>query len=244
MRNDAMAKRTGFTFYRSYYEQLQIITEPMQRLAMYDALADYALNRIKPDLENGNYNELQKMFWMGISPLLDKSWQLFDNGTNGGAPKGNTNASKNKTTKKQPKNNQKQPTPSKDVYRDVYRDYNKDNYNDIEGEREEDVFRPPSLEEVLSYFSSTYGADGDGVAKKFFYYYEANGWKMSNGATMADWRAALEIWCQREPEFNKHNRNENDKSATEQCGAELGQRECTDKTTNNGEGHGLDDNAW
>lgn len=201
----ATDNRTGFTFYRSYYEQLQIITEPMQRLAMYDALADYALNHTKPDLENGNYNELQKMFWTGVLPLLDKSWQLFDNGTHGGAPKGNTNASKGKTTKKQPKDNQKQPTPSKDDYKDVYKDYNKDNYNDIEGEREKDVFRPPSLEEVLFYCSSTHGADGDGQAKKFFNYYAARGWKMSNGATMADWRAAFDSWCDKEQEFNHNN---------------------------------------
>ena len=201
----ATDNRTGFTFYRSYYEQLQIITEPMQRLAMYDALADYALNHTKPDLENGNYNELQKMFWTGVLPLLDKSWQLFDNGTHGGAPKGNTNASKGKTTKKQPKDNQKQPTPSKDDYKDVYKDYNKDNYNNIEGEREDDVFRPPSLEEVLFYCSSIHGADGDGQAKKFFNYYAARGWKMSNGATMADWRAAFDSWCDKEQEFNHNN---------------------------------------
>lgn len=172
---------------------------------MYDALADYALNHIKPDLESGNYNELQKMFWTGVLPLLDKSWQLFDNGTHGGAPKGNTNASKGKTTKKQPKDNQKQPIPSKDEYKDEYKDYNKDNYNDIEGEREEDVFRPPSLEEVLFYCSSTHGADSDGQAKKFFNYYAARGWKMSNGATMADWRAAFDSWCDKEQEFNHNN---------------------------------------
>ena len=243
----ATDKRTGFTFYRSYYEQLQIITEPMQRLAMYDALADYALNHIKPDLENGNYNELQKMFWTGVLPLLDKSWQLFDNGTHGGAPKGNTNASKGKTTKKRPKDNQKQPTASKDDYKDVYKDYNKDNYNNIEGEREDDVFRPPSLEEVLFYCSSIHGADGDGQAKKFFNYYAARGWKMSNGATMADWRAAFDSWCDKETEFNdKHTgKNENNRPTTEQSSEEPGQRDGTRAVTGiDGEGAGLDDALW
>lgn len=69
---------------------------------------------------------------------------------------------------------------------------------------------------------------------------------MSNGAPMADWRAALEIWCEREPEFNNryNHYNENDKSATEERNAELGQREYTDKARNDGEGRGLDDNAW
>lgn len=244
----ATDKRTGFTFYRSYYEQLQIITEPLQRLAMYDALADYALNHTKPDLESGNYNELQKMFWTGVLPLLDKSWQLFDNGTHGGAPKGNTNASKGKTTKKQPKDNQKQPTTSKDDYKDVYKDYNKDNYNNIEGEREDDVFRPPSLEEVLFYCSSIHGADGDGQAKKFFNYYAARGWKMSNGATMADWRAAFDSWCNREKEFNHIHtcNNENDKPTSEQRGTGFRQlQEQPNRETGlNGQGAGIDDAVW
>lgn len=242
MAND---KRTGFTFYRSYYEQLQIITEPMQRLAMYDALTGYALNREMPNIENGSYNELQKMFWAGVLPLLDKSWQLFENGTHGGAPRGNTNASKGKTTKRQPKDNQKKASPSKDVYKDVYKDYNKDNYNDIEGE---DAFRPPALEDVLCYCSSTHGADGDGQAKQFFNYYAARGWKMSNGATMADWRAAFDSWCDKEREFkHKHNySNENDESTTEQCGAELEQhREQPHRETGiKGESTGIDDAVW
>lgn len=205
MAND---KRTGFTFYRSYYEQLQIITEPMQRLAMYDALADYALNHIKPDLESGNYNELQKMFWTGVLPLLDKSWQLFDNGTHGGAPKGNTNASKGKTTKKQPKGNQKQPIPSKDEYKDGYKDYNKDNYNDIEGEREEDVFRPPAfspptLEDVLNFYNYKHeylGASDESVAIHFYNHYSANGWMMGQ-TPMRNWQAALESWILKEKQF-------------------------------------------
>lgn len=240
----ATDKRTGFTFYRSYYEQLQIITEPLQRLAMYDALADYALNHIRPDLENGNYNELQKMFWTGILPLLDKSWQLFDNGTHGGAPKGNTNASKRKTTKKQPKDNQKQPTPSKDVYKD----YNKDNNNDIEGEGDEDVFRPPALEDVLFYYSSIHPHGADGQAKQFFNYYAARGWKMSNGVTMADWRAAFDSWCDKEQEFNhkQTGNNDNGKSTTKQCGAELGQRreQSNRETGINGESPSIDDALW
>lgn len=219
MEND---RRTGFTFYRSYYEQLQIITEPVQRLAMYDALANYALNHIKPDLKSGDYNELQKMFWAGVLPLLDKSWSKFLGGSEGGAPKGNTNASKNKTTKKQPKNNQKQPATSKDVYlyNDVYRDDNKDNY--IEGES---AFRPPSLEDVLNYCSSTHATDGDGLAKKFFNHYARQGWVMGNGMPMTDWQAAFESWCDKETEFNhKNNHNDEDDSTTsEQRSEELEQ---------------------
>lgn len=215
-------RRTGFTFYRSYYEQLQIITEPMQRLAMYDALANYALNHIKPDLKSGDYNELQKMFWAGVLPLLDKSWSKFLGGSEGGAPKGNTNASKNKTTKKQPKNNQKQPATSKDVYlyNDVYRDDNKDNY--IEGES---AFRPPSLEDVLSYYSSIHGTEVESsIAKKFINYYAARGWKMGT-VMMTDWRAAFNSWCDKETEFNHKNthNDEDDSTTSEQRSAELEQ---------------------
>lgn len=239
MRNNTMAKRDYFTFYRSYYEQISDCDDPNARLEMYEVLLNYAFNKIEPDFKKGEYQPMTRFFWKGAKAVMEKNWAQYENGCKGGAPIGNTN---NKGKKKvNPKLTQSQ------AYKDKEEDKEID--KDIEGEREEDVFRPPSLEEVLSYFSSTYGADGDGVAKKFFYYYEANGWKVSNGATMADWRAALDSWCLREPEFkNQHHRNnsnnEKDKSATEQCGAELGQREYTDKARNDGEGRGLDDNAW
>lgn len=245
-----MDYRTGFTFLRSYYAQLQIIKDPLQRLQMYEALANYALNREAPDFESGCYSELQQMFWVGVLPLLDKAWGKSNGGSLGGAPKGNTNASKHKTSTKQAKNKQKQAQTSKTMDFGTC-NYYTNNYNNIEGEGEDGIFIPPSLEEVLNYCSSVHphGADGERMAKKFFSYYAARAWKMNNGVAMADWRAALESWCARETEFNhKNNHNdENDKTTAEQCGEELRQQEDERSAAEarlNGEGQGIEGQVW
>ena len=233
-------RRDYFTFYRSFYEQISDCNDPEARREMYEVLLDYAFNKTEPDFNNGTFNPITKFFWIGVKPVMAKNWAQYENGCKGGAPKGNTN---NKGKKKvNPKLTQSQ------AYKDKEED--KDKEIDIEGEGEKDVFGPPSLEDVMFYFSSTHvhGADDDGQAKKFFNYYAARGWKMSNGATMADWRAAFDSWCDKEQEFNhKHTgNNENDKSATKQCDAELGQlRERPSREAGiNGESAGIDDAVW
>lgn len=231
-------RRDYFTFYRSFYEQISDCNDPEARREMYEVLLDYAFNKTEPDFNSGAFNPITKFFWIGVKPVMAKNWAQFENGCKGGAPVGNTN---NKGKKKvNPKLTQSQ------TYIDKDKEEDKD--IDIEGEREEDVFRPPALEDVLFYCSSTHGADGDGQAKKFFNYYAARGWKMSNGATMADWRAAFDSWCDKEREFkHKHNySNENDESTTEQCGAELEQhREQPHRETGiKGESTGIDDAVW
>lgn len=230
-------KRGYFTFYRSFYEQISDCNDPEARREMYEVLLDYAFNKTEPDFNAGTFNPITKFFWIGAKPVMAKNWAQYENGCRGGAPMGNTN---NKGKKKvNPKLTQNQTYIDKDK---------EEEDKDIEGEREEDVFRPPALEDVLFYYSSTRGADGDGQARKFFNYYAARGWKMSNGATMADWRAAFDSWCDKEQDFNhKHTcNNENDKSTTKQCSAELGQmRERPSRETwNNGESTGIDDAVW
>ena len=237
-----MAKREYFTFYRSFYEQIRDCNDPEARLEMYEILLDYAFNKAEPNFNAGNFNPITKFFWIGAKPVMAKNWAQYENGCKGGAPMGNTN---NKGKKRvNPKLTQSQ------AYIDKDKEEDKDKEIDIEGDREEDVFRPPSLEDILLYYSSTHahGADGDAISKNFFNYYAARGWTMSNGIPMADWRAAFELWCDKEQEFNhKHTgNNENDKPANKQCSAELGQmREMPSRETgNNGESAGIDDAVW
>ncbi len=237
-----MAKREYFTFYRSYYEQISDCEDPNARLEMYEVLLNYAFNKIEPDFKKDKFLPMTRFFWKGAKAVMAKNWAQYENGCKGGAPIGNTN---NKGKKKvNPKLTQSQAYIDKDKEEDKEED--KD--IDIEREREKEVFRPPALEDVLAYSSNRYGADGDGLAKKFINYYAARGWKMSNGAPMADWRAAFETWCDRELEFNhKHTgNNENDKPATEQRDAGLGQprEQPKRKTGNNGESADLDDAVW
>ena len=121
-----MKERKGFTFFRSFQDTIEQCEEKDQ-LALYRGIVYYALNRIDPDFAN----PLLKVIWTLIKPVLDTGWRGFDNGCNGGAPVGNSNA--RKTTQKQPKNNQEttknnQP-PLDKGYRMKDEDEDEDNIN-------------------------------------------------------------------------------------------------------------------
>ena len=207
-------RRDYFTFYRSFYEQISDCNDPEARREMYEVLLDYAFNKTEPDFNNGTFNPITKFFWIGVKPVMAKNWAQYENGCKGGAPMGNTN---NKGKKKvNPKLTQSQ------AYKDKEEDKDKD--KDIEGEGD-NIFRPPSLEDVLNYCSSTHATDGDGLAKKFFNHYARQGWVMGNGMPMTDWQAAFESWCDKETEFNHKNthNDEDDSTTSEQRSAELEQ---------------------
>lgn len=57
-------------------------------------------------------------------------------------------------------------------------------------------FTPPTVEEVAAYCKER----GNGIdAERFVDYYSQQGWKLSNGNPMKDWRAAVRNWERREP---------------------------------------------
>ena len=193
-----MADREYIPFYRSFYEQISACDDPKARLEMYEVLLDYAFNKKEPDFDKGNYNNYTHFFWLGARPILRKSWAQYENGCKGGAPKGNTN---NKGKRKvNPKLTQSQ------ANKDIDNDNEKDIDNESESEKGKLVTRapafiPPTLEEVLNYYNFNHGNYGDeSVAKKFYNYYSARGWKMAQ-TPMNDWRAALDTWIEREPRF-------------------------------------------
>lgn len=67
-------------------------------------------------------------------------------------------------------------------------------------------FAPPALSE-LKLFCSENGLNID--CKRFLYYYEARGWKLSGGMAMTDWKAAVRSWARME--HNPDLKNQNDK---------------------------------
>lgn len=216
-----MAKeRQYFTFYRSFFEQIRSCEDKNVRLEMYEVFLDYAFNRKEPDFKKGKFSELTRFFWMGAKPVLVKNWQRFENGNQ---PKESKAQAKHKQTASKPN-----AAPSIDKDNRI-RNKDKDKEIDIEGEgdKEEGIFYPPALEDVLNYCSSTHAhvADCDGIAKKFFNHYARQGWVMGNGMPMTDWQAAFESWCDKETEFNHKNthNDENDSTTSEQRSAELEQ---------------------
>ena len=80
------------------------------------------------------------------------------------------------------------------------KDYNKDNNNNIGGR-----FTPPSIQEVTEYCASR----GNGIdPQRFVDYYQQQGWKLSNGNPMKDWRAAVRTWESRNPHKINHELDE------------------------------------
>lgn len=197
--------KDSFVFYRSFKESLSDLSND-DKLIMYEAISDYALDRIEPNLQ-GFPRALFKL----VRPQLDANWRRFENGRKGGAPSGNKNAVKEETTKKQPRNNLettkkqakttwKQPNVNDNVNVN-------DNDNDNENENKKDIdksiskknskkfFSPPNLEEVKEYCSERQNKVD---AEKFINFYEAKGWMVGKNK-MKDWKAAIRTWEKTSP---------------------------------------------
>lgn len=91
--------REHFRFWLAYLEIAEKIENTKDRCEFYDAIVRYGLRDEEPVFKN-NINEL---LFTSIKHSIRKSTSCVDNGKQGGAPKGNKNASKSKkTTIKQP----------------------------------------------------------------------------------------------------------------------------------------------
>ena len=76
-------------------------------------------------------------------------------------------------------------------------------------------FSPPTVDEVREFCAER---KNDIDAAYFIDYYTARGWKLTNGRTMADWKAAVRTWEKRDKEAGKKlgNRRDNPKNNYEQ----------------------------
>ncbi|WP_297931989.1 DUF6291 domain-containing protein [uncultured Alistipes sp.] len=190
---DTQKTRDGFTFFRSFRDAVEM-TDETDQLVLYKAIANYALDGSEPDISA--MGALGRLCWTAISPNIKSGRKNFENGCNGGAPKGNRNA------KKQPKNNpdstEKQPgeTSNRNENRNGNRNENGILEKKVAPKRA--AFVAPSLEEVADFFSTIKGTRAD--AERFFYHFEANGWKTTKGS-MKSWTAAARKWMLNEPRF-------------------------------------------
>ena len=101
-------ERKGFTYYRSFRDAVCELSIE-ERLQIFEAITDYALDGIEPDMVQ--MSSAVRMAWKLIRPYLEADRIRWQNGCNGGAPEGNQNArnqpkNNQETTEKQPKNNQ------------------------------------------------------------------------------------------------------------------------------------------
>ena len=99
--------RDGFVFYRSFFESFEDLSKK-DKLTLFDALCNYALNDIEPEL-SGTTAAIFKL----LKPQVDANNRRYENGKKGGRPKGNQTETKTKPndnqtiTKTEPKEKDK-----------------------------------------------------------------------------------------------------------------------------------------
>ena len=113
--------RDSFVFYRSFFESFSDLSKK-DKLQLFDALCNYALNDIEPEL-TGAPSAMFKL----LKPQVDANNRRFENGKKGGRP---TKPNNNQTiTKAKPNNNQTITKPKPNVNVNVNDNVN-DNDND------------------------------------------------------------------------------------------------------------------
>lgn len=73
--------RDGFVFYRSFYESFSDLSKK-DKLVLFDALCNYALNDIEPELSG-----VPAAMFKLLKPQVDANNRRYENGKKGGRPK-------------------------------------------------------------------------------------------------------------------------------------------------------------
>lgn len=130
-------KRDSFIFYRSFMESLTCFDD-QTRLTVYDAITQYALNEIEPELSGGALGIFKL-----IKPQIDANNRRFENGHKGGRPKNQTE------TKPKPKVNQTETEVKPNVNVNVNDNVN-DNKKNIVGKPDFDS----EIKQIIDYLNT------------------------------------------------------------------------------------------
>ena len=191
-----------FVFYPTFLTSIEAIKNAAMRLAMFEAVANYGVYGTLPDFTDADPNGLLDGMFLQIRFSIDeakaKRSTNRENGSRGGAPKGNKNACKN--NRKLPNSIEiKQNNPNVNVNDNV-----NDNVNVISSNENKaksvSRFVAPTLAEIQEYCKEK-GFNVD--AASIYDHYTANGWVQGKNKPIKDWKAAVRQWARREGEFAK-----------------------------------------
>ena len=193
-----------FVFYPTFLTSIEAIKNAAMRLAMFEAVANYGVYGTLPDFTDADPNGLLDGMFLQIRFSIDeakaKRSTNRENGSRGGAPKGNKNACKN--NRKLPNSIEiKQNNPNVNVNDNVN---DNDNVNVISSNENKaksvSRFVAPTLAEIQEYCKEK-GFNVD--AASIYDHYTANGWVQGKNKPIKDWKAAVRQWARREGEFAK-----------------------------------------
>lgn len=188
-----------YTFFLSFYESLKELP-PEEFMQIITAMCEKVFYDRDTEL-SGHVKSLYMLIEPVILKSVDISQSRSMSGKKGGAPKGNTNASKQP---KLSKNNQKQADKEKE--KDIgIRSMERGRITDSTKTTPANTIRfsPPSIEEVSAYCRER---NNHINPDSFIDYYSSNGWKVGSSA-MKDWKAAVRTWEHRDK--NKDNMKQN-----------------------------------
>lgn len=206
-----MEEREQFTFYASFAKAIRRIKKAADRAAAYDAIVNYALYEIEPDMEK--LPDSAASLFEVIKPFLDTSRRKAENGKKGGKAKADEKqeqaeikpeANVKQTSSKPEANEKQEQTESKNKDKNKNKNKNKCLITPISSS-----FAPPTLDEVKAYIAEK----GLGVDAEFFWsYYNTSNWTKKNGDPVLNWKQTLLTWERKDNERNSGNA---EKSAAE-----------------------------
>ena len=113
--------RDGFVFYRSFFECFSDLSKK-DKLILFDALCNYALNDIEPDLV-GTPAAIFKL----LKPQVDANNRRYENGCKGGRPKKTEEKPKENQTENKPKRKEQEQVKDKDKDKEQVQEQLQDN---------------------------------------------------------------------------------------------------------------------
>lgn len=121
--------RKQFTFYASFFEAARMVKNKQSRCSLYDAICEYALNGVEPDLSK--LPDAVAVAFVTAKPNLDASRKKAENGKQGGSKR------------KQTESNPEQGGSEKEGENEI--EIEKENEIEGENEKKQGAFAPGSL---------------------------------------------------------------------------------------------------
>ena len=184
--------RDSMVFYKSFADALDILP-PEEYKKTVQAILEYAMDDIEPDLDG-----VGKSLFTIARPLIDANNKKYSNGKTGGRPqkaKQKTSGFENEKPKVSENENHtySDSKPNVNVNDNENVNVNVNENENVKGDArgKRTRFSPPSPEDIREYCrEKNITVDAD----RFIDYYSAQGWKLSNGNPMKDWKAAVRNW--------------------------------------------------
>lgn len=204
----------SFVFYSSWKEALSEMPVEI-RVQAYDAICAYGCGE---EIDLDSMNPWARSVLKTIIPQIDANRKRRENGMKGaesgikgGRPRKTPEPLSDETPvvaeEKPHRGYDENPNGAESETPNVYvnvNEYVNDNVNGNVNVNTKKRFTPPSVEEVAEYCRTR----NNGIdAEEFVAYYSQQGWKLSNGNPMKDWKSAITTWeknRRKKPEIKKN----------------------------------------